>query len=237
VLTDQFIRRSESDAAMLAAEVPWQRLSPAQIIHLFHDFHSLHEAFAAHVSLKEFNAADLAELLETVKPELFKTLAGELRQALGKGNLTLDDMVLLAGLSHAEEAVLSALSIPPADYDGPRVLSEFRDASETIREILFFSCRSADFFHELFLEAWERDPRFLKRYVKKLAPGLVGPFLVSAAGSSGRELVSAGKKTWTVRFDSAELNAFFAALPVAKKKAAITYLRDHATPITSHSAP
>jgi hypothetical protein len=225
LLVDQFQRCSPEDVPKLAERTPWNRLTPSQLIQLFHDYHSYQKAFGPHVSLKGCTAQELEELLEMVQPEVMHELAPALREALAQSSFTMEDLELLAGVPHAEKGVLSELSAPPVDFDGKRALREFRDLSGRGKEILLFSCRGADFFPALFGEAWAVDAAFVKRHVKKLGNSEIGPFLLSAAGGLVPEVVQPGTKTASLRFEAPEVNGLFGSLTLAKKKAAVAYFQ------------
>jgi hypothetical protein len=221
ILIDQFLSRPHSEVVKLVERIPGKHLTPEQVTQLFHRVHTYGETFAPYVSLEGFSAHDLVELFEGMNPEVFKALLPELRKTLSQGSFTMEELELLGGLPHAETLILPELVNPPSDYDAVRVLTEFRDASPLARGILFYSCRSTDFFPELVLEAWAADPNFVKAHVKRLAPVDIGSFLLAAAGKRQPEVVKTEKKTASLQFDNAELNSLFASLPVAKKKAVV----------------
>ena len=223
LLIDQFLSRHESEAVQLADQVPWKRLSPEQITELFHRLHMYEDELARHVPLDGFSAHDLAELLEGMSPDAFKTLLPEIRKVLAQGQFSMEELELLAGIPNAEKLILPEFTQPPADYDALRALNEFRDAPGKGRAILFHSCRSAEFFPDLFLEAWAVEPNFVKTHLKALPPAEIGPFLHAASGGREPQVVETGKKDPSLSFDVAELNSLFASLPIAKKRAAVKF--------------
>jgi hypothetical protein len=224
VLIDQFLNRPDSEAVNFADQVPWQRLTPGQVAELFHRLHRFEEAFARHVSVEGFSAHELAELLEGMSPEAFNELLPQLRDVLSQDRFSMEDMELLAGIPQAGQMIVPELKHPPAEYDARKAVGEFRDASQKVRSILLYSCRSADFFPELLYEAWAVDSAFVKAHAKALAPEEVGPFLRAAAGGQEPRVVTeSGKKTPSLVFERAELNSLFASLPAAKKRAAVRF--------------
>jgi hypothetical protein len=223
VLIDQFLNRPRSEALKLVERIPWKRLSADQTTQLFHRVQAYEEAFSRHASLEGFSAHDLVELLEGANPKVFKGLLPELKKVLSQSNFTMEELELLSGIPHSATLILPELAKPPSDYDAHRALGDFRDASAQVRELLFFSCRSADFFPELFLEAWAVDPSFVKAHVKALAAAEIGPFFRAAAGTGQPTVVEIEKKAASLQFDVAELNSLFGSLPVAKKRAAMKF--------------
>lgn len=224
VLIDQFLNRSDSEAVKLAEQVPWKRLTPEHITELFHRLHRYEEAFARHVTLERFTGHELAELLEGMSPEAYAELLPKLRDTLAQGRFTMEELELLAAIPQAEKDILPEITQAPVDCDMSKALGDFRDAPHQVRSLLMFSCRSSDFFPDLFMEAWSVDAQFVKSHAKSLSAEEIGPFLQAAAGGAAPEVVTApGKKTPSLKFESAELNSVFAALPVAKKRAAVKY--------------
>ncbi len=205
-------------------QIPWKRLSPDQATQLFHRVQAYEDAFARHVSLEGFSAQDLAELLEGANPKVYNGLLPELKKVLSKASFTMEELELLADIPRGGKLILPELANPPSDYDAHKALGEFRDVSQQVREILFFSCRSADFFPELFLEAWAVDPGFVKAHAKALSPAEIGPFFRAVAGTAQPRVVEeTGKKAASLQFDRAELNSLFASLPVTRKRAAVKF--------------
>jgi len=66
ILLDQLAGRSEEEAARMVEGFQWTRLSPGQIIRLFHELHPYRQALAHHVSLEGLTATELLELLDGV---------------------------------------------------------------------------------------------------------------------------------------------------------------------------
>ncbi len=223
LLIDQFLNRPHKEGLKLVERIPWKRLLPDQTVQLFHRVSGYEETFARHASLEGFSAQDLVELLEGADPKVHKALLPELKKVLSQHPFTMEDLELLADMPHAGTLILPRLVNPPSGYDAHKALAEFRGGSQEVREILFFSCRSADFFPELFLEAWGLDARFVKAHVKALAPAEIGPFFRSAAGARQPSIVETEKKAASLQFDLAELNSLFTSLPVTKKRAAVNF--------------
>lgn len=224
VLVDQFLSRPDSEAVKIAGQVPWKRLTPGQITELFHRLHRFDEAFAPHITLERFSGQELVELIEGLSPEAYEALLPELRRTLSEGRLAMEELELLAGIQQTEKPILAELTRPPSDCDACKALGEFRDAPSHVRSLLLFSCRSAEFFPALFLEAWAADESFVKAHAKALEASEVGPFLEAAAGGlTPQVLTESGKKAASLTFKSAELNSLFAALPATKKRAAVRY--------------
>ena len=52
---------------------------------------------------------------------------------------------------------------PPSDYDSAQILIRFREGSEALRQVIFYACIKADFFPQLFQEAWSVDSDFREK--------------------------------------------------------------------------
>jgi hypothetical protein len=223
ILSDQIVALPEGDAIRLIEQMPWNRLTPGQIMRLLHHAQSYQVDLAAHLSLTGFTAQDVVELLETVGPEGFHAMLPSLTAFLAETVFSLDELELFATLPSPEATTVLFMANPPADIDVNRIAGEFRDATDKVKEILFFSCSRADFFPEVFHEAWAYDPAFVKRQAKTIPAADIGPFLLRAAGGKRPEVVRAPKTAMGLAFPAPELNAFFKALPAEKRKAATRY--------------
>jgi len=223
ILLDQLIKRPEAEVAVLIDQIPWDRLTPHQILILFQQVEHYREALAGRVSLKGFSASELADLLEDVDAQTFRRLCPALRDALAEMPLTLEELLLLENLPHGESGALLRMASPPSDRDARQILLEYHDGSPTVRRVLFFSSWTADFFPDLLAEAWSIDPAFVKRQIKGVPAAEIGPFLEAAAG--GRAPRVARSKTGMVelQFDLPELTALFRSLPASKKAAAVKH--------------
>lgn len=223
ILVDQLVGLPESDAVNLIKQMPWSRLTPGQIIRLFHHVPSYQIDLANHVSLTGFSAQDIVELLEAISPEAFTAILPTLQSYLQENTFSLDELELFATLPSHQATTVLAMANPPTDVDITRISTEFRDATEKIKYVLFHSCSHADFFPEVLHEAWAYDPAFVKRQVKSIPAAEIGPFLLRAAGGKKPEVVRTGKKNTGLLFESPELNALVKALSTEKRKAALRY--------------
>ncbi len=224
MLLNQLLSLPEKDAFKLIEKLPWDRMPPEQIIRMFHQAHSYQEVFAKNIFLRGFSAVELLELVEAVDHEVFEYLTPALEKFLGETSFSLEDLEILATLPHPEAATLLRMAVPPAEYDAKRALEEFRDASDTVRQVLFHSCMRADFFPRIFELAWSLDPNFVKREVKTIPAPRIGQFLL-AAGGDHRPKVEIKKESreGKLQFQSKDLNSLFRSLPATKKKAAVKF--------------
>ncbi|GEM_PF-492591 len=226
VLVEQLAARPEREVSEMARRLPWERLSPDQIIRLFEEFREVQKAFAEGVSLTGFSAAELIDLLEAMTPEAFGTLLPTLEQAVAEASFTLEDLEMLGGLPHKEIASLLRRTGQPAELEPRQVLQEYMDGPDRLRKILLLSCWGTEFFPELVKEGWHVAPESLTRFVKDLATEDVGPFLEAASGGRKPRMIKAkgSQKRPSLRFASTELNALFESLPQTCRKAALAYL-------------
>ncbi len=223
LLVDEFTRRSEDEAVELAQRLPWSRLLPDQTIRLFQEFDSYHEIFASKALLVNFSAHELIDLVEEVTGDIFEKLVPALRDAIGNRQFTLEDLELFGTLPKSEASLLLRMAQPASDYDGSQIFNRFREGSEIVRQVIFYSSINGDFFPDLFQEAWATDSNFVKKLVKSLSNSEIGPFLLAAAGRKPRLIKGLKKKTPDLEFRLKEVNNLFRALPSIKKTAAIKF--------------
>ena len=162
LLVDEFTRRSEDEAVELAQRLPWGRLLPDQTIRLFQEFDSYHEIFASKAQLVNFSAHELVDLVEEVTADVFEKLLPALRDAIAKRQFTLEDLELFGTLPKSEASLLLRMAQPASDYDCSQILNRFREGSEILRQVIFYSSIHGDFFTDLFQEAWASDSNLLK---------------------------------------------------------------------------
>ena len=184
----------------LIEKLPWNRMTPEQIIRLFHQAHPFQRAFAENISLTGFSALELLELLEEVDSEVFKKLTPVLEKFLRETHFSLEDLETLAALPHSEASTLLRMANPPAEYDAKQVLEEFREASDKVRQVLFHSCLRADFFPQLVELAWSIDANFVKREVKTIPASQIGSFLPGCGGRSRAKVCKQAGEPRKARF-------------------------------------
>ena len=227
LLVDEFTRRSEDEAAELAQRLPWGRLVPDQTIRLFQEFDSYHEIFASKALLVNFSAHELVDLVEEVTADIFEKLLPALRDAIGNRQFTLEELELFGTLPKSEASLLLRMAQPASDYDGTQILNRFREGSEVLRQVIFYSSINGDFFSDLFQEAWTTDSNFVKKLVKSLSSSEIGPFLLAASGRKPRLIKGSKRKTPDLQFGLKGLDSLFRALPSIKKTAAIKFFSSH----------
>jgi Family of unknown function (DUF6178) len=229
ILVSQLLSRSENEVDLLIRRIPWANLSPNQIIRLFHELEEWQEELATGVSLSGFNAHELIDLVEGISVKALKNLIPALRDAFSEAHFSLEDLELLVGLPKSEAVTLLRLAGPPVDLDERQVLVEFRDGSEKIRQALFHSCSTADFFADLFQEVWSIDSAFVKRQMKSVHTEDVGPFIQAALEDQEMPVRPEGKDL-ELQFRSRELNSVFKSLSATKRKAVAKYFEGLAGP-------
>ncbi|MFH1112281.1 MAG: DUF6178 family protein [Pseudomonadota bacterium] len=212
------------DARAFIKRLPWQAMSPGQVMRLFHGFHDCQKQFADYVTLDGFGALELIDLLEGLDRPTLNTLKPKIRRVLGSGRFTLEDLDLLVAPPHADLLSLLLSANPPGGTDVEHVLQEFREGTKTRRQVILYSCVNSDFFPLFFSEAWDTDPDFVKRQAKAIPRKQIAAFLLAAAGGRKPSLVESPKKTPGLDFRSREINELFNSLPAAKRKAVIESL-------------
>ncbi|MGO9117602.1 MAG: DUF6178 family protein [Desulfomonilaceae bacterium] len=227
LLVDEFTRRSEDEAVELAQRLPWGRLLPDQTIRLFQEFDLYHGIFASKAQLVNFSAHELVDFVEEVTADVFEKLLPALRDAIAKRQFTLEDLELFGTLPESEASLLLRMAQPASDYDSSQILNRFREGSEILRQVIFYSSIHGDFFTDLFQEAWASDPNFVKKLVKSLSSSEIGPFLLAAAGQNPKLVKGSKKKAPDIQFGLKELNNLFRALPSIKKTAATKFFSSH----------
>ena len=211
----------------VVVHLPWESLTPDQIIRLFHDLRPHQKMLGKYVRLREFSGPELIDLLECMDNDSIKTIVPKVKEALAGISLELEDLETLASLPEIDQyGVLR--SVAPPQLDRGQALIEFRDGSLRIRKILFQSCIGAEFFPDLFFEAWAMDPKFVKREVRSLSVSEIGPFLHSVSGHLPPKAVKSSHGEFELEFSSNELNSFYKSLPASKKKAAIRFFMERA---------
>ena len=223
MLVDQFTRKPKAEALKLAERLPWARLLPDQTIRLFQDFDAYQEIFASKAVLSDFSAHELVDLVEEVDADVFKKLLPALEDSISERQFTLEDLELFATLPKSEASILLRMAQPPSDYDSAQILIRFREGPETLRHVIFYSCVKADFFPQLFQEAWSVDPDFVKKHVKEAPNSEIGPFLLAASGGKPKIVKSSTTKAPNVQFGVKEVNALFRSLPATKKTWAVKF--------------
>jgi hypothetical protein len=211
----------------VVVHLPWESLTPDQIIRLFHDLRPHQKMLGKYVRLREFSGPELIDLLECMDNDSIRTIVPKVKEALASISLELEDLETLASLPEIDQyGVLR--SVAPPQLDRGQALIEFRDGSLRIRKILFQSCIGAEFFPDLFFEAWAMDPKFVKREVRSLSVSEIGPFLHSVSGHLPPKAVKSSHGEFELEFSSNELNSFYKSLPASKKKAAIRFFTERA---------
>ncbi|MEJ2715961.1 MAG: hypothetical protein P8182_02295 [Deltaproteobacteria bacterium] len=215
----------EEAAPEIAADLPWNRLMPDQVIRLFQEFPHRQSAFAMNATLKDFDAAEIVDLLEATSAEAVKHLMPSLETAMGNARFTLEDLELIASLPHKEIPWLLRMANPPADYSPSELRGEFREAPASIRRIILYAAWGTDWFPEFLEEAWSLSPDFVKRFVRGLSPAEIGPFLDAASGDQPPHIVKLESEEPRLQFASEELNTLFESLPSTKRKTAVRYFQ------------
>ena len=221
-LINKMARMSEAEMINLLSLISWEALTPDQIIRLFHDFGPHHGKFVEYVSLREFSGAELIDLMETIEPSSLKELIPKIKEALASVSLDLEDMEVISSIGEIDSFELLRASAPPQLEKGQALL-EFRYGNPRIRKILFHSCIGAEFFHDLFLEAWNMDPHFVKREVRSISPREIGRFLELASGRVRPAVVAVENDEFQLQLTDKDISNFFDSLPTTKKKAAIRH--------------
>ncbi|MFA6222479.1 MAG: DUF6178 family protein [Desulfomonilaceae bacterium] len=221
-LMDMLSKSPGADVSIVIERLPWETLSPNQVIRLFQDLRSHQKELGMHVSLKEFTGPELIDLLESMDGTTIDLMFPKIKECIGNLSLELEDLEILASLHETDSIRLMRVAGPP-HLDKGHALVEFRDGSHKMRQILFNSCIRADFFPDLFVEAWNIDPQFVKREVKTLATEEIGPFLKSIAGGTPPTVSKNENNEFVLRFGVGELTSFYNSLPLTKRRAALRY--------------
>lgn len=223
VLVEQLLARAEVDAALLIRKMPWRRLTPAQIVRMFHEVGTYQEIFAEDVALTGFSGGDLVDLLDGLDQPVVKKMLPVLREAFASANFSLEELELISVMPHSEAVSLLKAANPPEGMEDRRILWEYKDGPARVRRVLLFSCLRSRVFPELFSEAWSLDPDFVKQEIKSVPAAEIGAFLRAAAGADRPTITDSDKKEPSLRFRSRDLNGLFRSLPVSKKRAAVKF--------------
>ena len=216
-----------TDLQNVVEHLPWESLTPDQVIRLFHDLRPHQKMLGEYVRLGEFSGPEFIDLLECMDNDSIKAIVPKIKEALAVISLELEDLETLASLPEIDQCgVLRAVA--PPQLDRGQALVEFRDGSLRIRKILFQSCIRAEFFPDLFFEAWAMDPKFVKREVRSLSVSEIGPFLDSVSSHLPPKADKSSNGEFELEFSSNELNSFYKSLPASKKKAAIRFFMERA---------
>lgn len=221
-LIERLARLPESGIAALAPHLSWRSLMPDQLVRLYHDMGPYQKIFSKYVYLKEFTGPQLIDLLETMNSDSLKAIVPKVKDALANISLEFEDLKTLLSLPDVERYELSKMVATP-QLEREQALSEFKDGGPKIRRMLFHSCRNAEFFHDLFFEAWAMDPQFVKREIRSLSVSEIGPFLNLLSGNVMPKILYNEMNEPEIEFASEELNNFYKSLPATKKKAAIRF--------------
>lgn len=224
ILVEKLAGLSEEELVSLLERLPWNRMTPEQIIRLFDQLPYFQRQLAESVSLAGFQAVNLVDLLDTVDSEVIDLLAPAVRGVLEQARFTLEELELIVAPPHTGLIGLLWNANPPEDMDAKRALFEFKDGGKLRQEVLLCSCVKADFYPELFAEAWETDPSLVKRISRSLPLEDLGPLLLAAAG--GRKPKVGATPTNTVPaldFEAKAVNMFFRSLPITKKRVAVGF--------------
>lgn len=227
ILVEKLAGLEEKEVITLVDRMPWHEMTPEQVIGLFDRLPYYQKQLAERASLIGFTAENMVDLLESVDTDVIALLTLALRDALAEASFTLDELELLVGPPHSELLSLLWKANPPTDMDKNRALFEFKDGSNLRRGVLLSSCVRADFFPELFAEAWDTDPALVKRVARSLPTEDVGPLLLAAGCGCKPEIGAAGTdKVGSLDFKSKSVNNFFRSLPGVKKRAAVQFFTD-----------
>ncbi|MGC8605500.1 MAG: hypothetical protein ACP5VS_17685, partial [Desulfomonilaceae bacterium] len=177
------------------------------------------------------SGAELVDLLESLDSDTIKVIIPRVQDVLGKIHLEFEDLKNLVSLPDIDQYGLLGAVAPP-QLDGEQALAEFRDGSLKMRKILFHSCRRAEFFADLFFEAWAMDPKFVRREVASFSSAEIGPFIDSLSSRANPKFTRNNKGEFEIEFLHEELNNFYKSLPAGKKKAVKKFFLGRANQIT-----
>jgi hypothetical protein len=226
MLLTQMMNLPEDQVLGIVDKLPWNRMTPDQIIRLFHSVEQYQEIMASQVELEGFSAPEFIDLLEGLSPEALHNLVPALKKPFAEAEFSMEDLEILAGLPNTHGPSLLRLTTGPVDYEAEQVFQEYKEGSDNIRQVLFHSCISRDFFSALFEEAWSMNAALVKSMVKTVPATEIGPLLLSANAGMPPKLVQGVEKQHQLEFDIKEVNSLFKALPLAKRKAAAKFFND-----------
>lgn len=225
-ILDRLLRLPQDEAGNLIAKIPWPHLKPDQIVRLFHDAREYQQLFGSHVNIDSFSQEELIDFIESLDSKTLSLFLPKIRRSLPKHEFRLEQLEIIAALHHDKIESLLRHCNPPVDLDGSKILSEFKDAGPRLKKVLFNSCINSNMFRDLFEEAWAIDPDFVKKEAKSVSGSETGHFLLSASGGVKPEILDSGESETSLKFNSAQLNAFYGALSSTKKKAAVKFFKN-----------
>jgi hypothetical protein len=226
MLLAQMMNVPEERVVGIIERLPWNRMTPDQIIRLFHSLEQYQKQMASTADLNGFSAPELIDLLEGLNPAALHGLVPGLKKCFSEAAFTIEDLEILAGLPNAEAVRLLRMTKGPVDYGAEQAFQEYKEGSDKTREILFYSCIGRDFFPGLFEEAWAENAAFVRKMAKAVPPKEIGRVLLAANAGKPPKVLIISDKDAQLEFEVKEVTSFFRSLPAAKRKAAIKFFSD-----------
>lgn len=226
MLLTQMMNVPEERVVGIIERLPWNRMTPDQIIRLFHSLEQHQKQMASSADLNGFSAPELIDLLEGLNPSALRELVPGLKKCFSEAEFTMEDLEILAGLPNAEAAILLRMTKGPVDYDAEQALQEYKEGSDKTRQILFYSCIGRDFFPGLFEEAWAVNAAFVRSMTKAVPAKEIGRLLLAANAGKPPRVLKNAEEDAQLDFGLKEVTSFFRSLPAAKRKAAIKFFSD-----------
>lgn len=227
MLLSQMMGLPEDRVLAIIDRLPWNCMTPDQIIRLFHSLEQYQERMAKGTYLGAFNAPELIDLLEGLRPEALRAAVPALKAPFSEAKFTLEDLEILAALPDPEGAALLRMTNGPSDYEADQVLQEYKEGSSKARHVLFHSCVRRDFFPALFEEAWAIDSALVRSMVKTIPPEGIGLLLLAANSGKKPKILESTEKQPQLEFGVKEVTNFFKSLPLTKRKAAVTFFNHY----------
>jgi hypothetical protein len=150
-----------------------------------------------------------------------------LKRPFEAAEFSLEDLEILANMPNAEGPILLGMTKGPIDYTADQVLLEYREGSDKVRQVLFYSCKGRDFFPDLFEEAWGLNAALVRSMARAVPPKELGPLLLAANAGKLPKITGKAEKQPQLEFDSKEVDSFFRSLPLTKRKAATRFFIDY----------
>lgn len=209
-------------------KIPWSRMTPDQIITLFHTVNpAIHMRLAKTVRIDKLNATELLDLLDELDKEVIELMFPKIVKHAQTIDFHLEDLALTGAAlgSPALERELLLAAGPPVELDKEDILLELIGASYKTKNTLLTACEKSGFLGDLVYEVWEGNPTYLKRYLRSFKPKEVAIFMERAASGAKPKIRSRKGQAPAIKFKDNFLNEIYESLPKSKKAAVEKHMK------------
>jgi hypothetical protein len=220
LLLEQALSMPISQLREIDAKIPWDRMTPDQVITFFHTVSpEIQAGLAAKVDLDKFNSAEMLDLIDELEDGAIGLMMPALVQRAEKIDFSLEDLELIESAIQGQtlKRLLLLAAGGPAELTGDDVLGQYTDSVVKTRLALLNACEKESFFPDLVSEAWEVDPQTVKKHLKSLKPQDVAIFVERAMTDAEPRINMVKGKAPAITFKEKHLNELYKSLPKSKK--------------------